>query len=521
MGEVYRAHDTMLRRAVALKIVRNDPGVGGTVGVADPAQRARFLREARAVAGLRHPNVVTIFDVGEIDATPYLAMELLDGSTLRRFIGQPVAMDRRVRWLAEIASALGAAHRAGLVHRDVKPENVMVCIDDTVKILDFGVAKVDVPDGPLSAAAHAQGAASFRTGFGAVVGTPRYMAPEQAAGLASDPRTDEFAWGLVAFELLTGLHPRDVRPGFSKEAEWREPAEPVERLCPGLPQPIAQAITRALERFADARFPSMEPIALALAPFAAPPVPRGFESTAPAAPAAPQHLVPSGMPTVPHPSTLGSQTIASPMGLAPGPPPAPPRKSGPGLALGLGALGLLVLGGGGASLAYWKLYAATDAAPTSAADAGAASNASAAGDAGAPSSSKATPTAAPTVTNGPRHADAGLAHDAGAKPRAIALGTKVMILRAGDYPPSVVENALAGRIASVERCMNASGVTASPTESSTINFSYESSGQVLSSSIDTSPSMTKCMSMDIAQGIALPAPKSGQRGGALVTVYLR
>jgi Protein kinase domain len=512
MGEVYHAHDTMLRRAVALKIVRTEPGQGGTAGVPDPGQRARFLREARAVAGLRHPNVVTIFDVGEVDGAPYLAMELLEGRTLRAFIGQPVPLERRVRWLTEIASALDAAHRAGLVHRDVKPENVMVCKDDTVKILDFGVAKVDGPEGPHSAA-HAQAAASFRTGFGAVVGTPRYMAPEQAAGLSSDPRTDEFAWGLVAFELLTGLHPRDVRPGFSKEAEWRDAAEPVERLCAGLPPPVAYVVGRALERFADARLPSMDAVVAALAPFAGPPAARGFEQTL-VAPQQPPYMLPSGASTVAGPPTLGNATIPSPSGAT-----APPKR-GPWLALGLGALALVVLGGGGAAIAYVWMNAGGDVAKVALdASPGAATATPAA----------LVPSASPRggASSGPGKrggaSDAG--HDSGDAPKpraAIALGMQVMLLQAGDYAVPTVEAALAPRVARVERCLNEAGADRATVREATVNFAYLPSGQVLASSVATHDgAMQACTVQDFAAGIALAPPKSGTRGGVLVTVFVR
>ncbi len=515
MGEVYRAHDTMLRRAVALKIVRVDRGNLAAAGVADPGQRARFLREARAVAGLRHPNVVTIFDVGEIDATPYLAMELLDGRTLRAFVGQPVALERKVRWLAEIASALAAAHRAGLVHRDIKPENVMVCGDDTVKILDFGVAKVAEPDGPLSAREHAQGAASFRTGFGALVGTPRYMAPEQAAGLTSDPRTDEFAWGLVAFELLTGLHPRDVRPGFSKEAEWREAAEPVERLCPGLPPPVAEAVGRALERFANARFPTMDAIVASLAPFVGPPAARGFEPTSPAQGPGPYPPNPAagGGSTVPNPSVLGTHTMSSPSSAM-----HPPPKRAPWLALGFGAVVLLVLAAGGSAV-YWTTRGGAAEMPSSAKDAGTAPVATtSAVTPPAPSSVPRTPSSAHSAPV--KAGDAGVPADAGAKPHVkISLAAKVTLLRPGDYPVSVVEGALSSRIAGVERCLNDAAADVPPDSGTTINFTYQADGAVLASSVHVGKGMGACVKGDITAGLHLGPPKSGTPGGVMVIVY--
>jgi serine/threonine protein kinase len=267
MGDVYRAFDTVLDRPVALKVLRTDRS-------GDDAQRMRrVVREARAAAALTHPNAVTIFDVGEADKEVFIAMELLDGEDLRSVIERgDASLDDKLRWLLEAARALHAAHARGLVHRDVKPENMFVCKGGTLKLLDFGIAKRDDEDGTHADVVFGAGPSSLRTTEGRRVGTPRYMAPEQHAGDATDPRTDEFAWGLVAFELLTGSHvvadlatmtvdgtarPVSAAPTAVRVAALRAKA-------PELPASIIDTIARALEPRKEDRFPSMAPIIAAL-----------------------------------------------------------------------------------------------------------------------------------------------------------------------------------------------------------------------------------------------------------------
>ncbi len=218
MGEVYSAYDTVLHRKVALKVLTlsSDPATFGSTPSSSNGA-ARILREARAAAGIAHPNAVSIYDVGEVDGVSFLAMELVAGRTLRTFIGDPsVPLARRIRWVTDVARALGAAHALGLVHRDIKPENVMVRDDGLVKVLDFGIARRAITKeeaaaaGPLDRAALEKLAISHGTltAEGVVVGTPMYMAPEQMRGEALDGRTDQFAWGVLAHEVLTRQAPR-------------------------------------------------------------------------------------------------------------------------------------------------------------------------------------------------------------------------------------------------------------------------------------------------------------------------
>jgi serine/threonine-protein kinase len=189
MGRVYRARDPMIDRLVAIK----------TLGVdLDPAQleefKQRFFREARSAGRVSHPNVVTIYDVGESDGVAFIAMEHVEGRTLRESLdgGARLGVDEACRVAAQVAHALAAAHRLGIVHRDVKPGNIMVTAAGGVKLMDFGIARL--PDG-------------MRTRTGLLVGSPLYVAPERMVGWEADGRSDIFSLGVVLYEVLTGAHP--------------------------------------------------------------------------------------------------------------------------------------------------------------------------------------------------------------------------------------------------------------------------------------------------------------------------
>ena len=192
MGEVYRARDTRLERDVAIKILPAPLAQ-------DTDRRARFEREARAVAALSHPNILAIHDVGLHEGTTYAVTELLEGETLRqRLEGGAMPPRKAVEIGVQIANGLAAAHEKGIVHRDLKPENVFVTRDGRVKILDFGLATelgTALPDSPTIAGG---------TEPGMILGTVGYMSPEQVRGTQVDPRTDIFALGAVLFEMLTG-----------------------------------------------------------------------------------------------------------------------------------------------------------------------------------------------------------------------------------------------------------------------------------------------------------------------------
>ena len=188
MGVVYEAEDTRLRRTVALKALPSEYS-------RDPVRRERLTREARAAASLTHPAIATIYALDEFDGTLYLVSELVRGHTLREELARgALPPERLLPTLIELASGLAAAHAAGIVHRDFKPENIVRCLDGRVKILDFGLAR------------QASGETRL-TQTGTTLGTPGYMPPEQLAGQDVDARTDVFAFGVVAWELATGVHP--------------------------------------------------------------------------------------------------------------------------------------------------------------------------------------------------------------------------------------------------------------------------------------------------------------------------
>jgi serine/threonine-protein kinase len=257
MGSVYRAYDAKLDRYVALKIVRA-VHASGSEGSTTNA-RSRLIREARTAAGVMHPNAVAIYDVGEFEGTAYIAMELIEGRTMRSYIGDAtIPLETRLLWLRDIARALSAAHQRGVVHRDVKPENVMIGRDGVVKMLDFGIARRT--DVAVEALAPTQRAIeSVVTGSASIVGTPFYMSPEQIHGGTVDARADEFAWGVTAHELLTGELPwgRERNPLSAIADMFSTPPRRVRDTVPDVPEPVQAAILRALARSPSGRFETM------------------------------------------------------------------------------------------------------------------------------------------------------------------------------------------------------------------------------------------------------------------------
>ncbi len=257
-GEVYRAYDTLLERDVALKTMRADKVLASDERRALSEAESRFLREARASARLRHASVVTIYDVGLVDGVPFIAMELVEGKPLRSYLlAATVPLATRLGWLIDVASALATAHAHGLVHRDVKPENVMIADDGRAKVLDFGIAR-RAPN----AAAPGATALGPPSSDGQVRGTLRYMAPEQLAGAAVDPRADQYAWGVVAYELLCGRHPADAAglPAQCPAAMVANVQPLVSSLSPGL----GGLLLRALAPRSEMRFASMDEIVVRL-----------------------------------------------------------------------------------------------------------------------------------------------------------------------------------------------------------------------------------------------------------------
>ena len=246
MATVYRGYQPSLQRYVAIKILPPQLAV-------DSAFVQRFLQEARSAARLEHPNIVAIHDVGEVDGTYFIVMQLLQGEPLNRLIQREgrLPLERMARITGQIASALDYAHKQGFVHRDVKPANIIVGPGDHATLTDFGVAKA-TQSGHL-------------TQTGAVIGTPEYMSPEQAKGDPVGPASDIYALGLVAYEMLTGEVPfkADSTPAILYKQVHERPA-PVRSKVPGLPATADKALARALAKIPADRFRTAGEFAAAL-----------------------------------------------------------------------------------------------------------------------------------------------------------------------------------------------------------------------------------------------------------------
>jgi len=256
MGEVYRARDANLRREVAIKILPDALS-------ADPDRIARFEREAHAIAALSHPNILAIHDFGNQDGVRYAVTELLDGRTLREVIrGGPLAPPKAIAMATQIARGLEAAHGRGVVHRDLKPDNVFVLNDGHVKILDFGLAKTARP-----ADAHSDQAstvAADATGAGAVLGTVGYMAPEQVRGGPVDHRADIFALGCVLYEMLAGRRPFTGDSSVDTLHATLHADPPDVATLAEVPEPLARIVSHALEKQPANRFQSAADLRFAL-----------------------------------------------------------------------------------------------------------------------------------------------------------------------------------------------------------------------------------------------------------------
>jgi eukaryotic-like serine/threonine-protein kinase len=241
MGEVFRAKDPRLGRDVAIKVLPAELS-------ADADRLRRFEKEARNASALNHPNIVTIYDAGGEGGMPWIAMELVDGQTLRQLIGSgPLPVRKLLPIAAQIAQGLARAHEVGIVHRDLKPENVMVTRDGLVKILDFGLAKLNAP---LSGSdQETQFPTVTGTSPGVVMGTVAYMSPEQAAGHAVDFRSDQFALGSILYEMATGRHAFQGKTAVDiLAAILNEEPEPIASASPQTPPPVRWIVERCLAK---------------------------------------------------------------------------------------------------------------------------------------------------------------------------------------------------------------------------------------------------------------------------------
>jgi len=249
MGLVYKAEDESLRRPVALKVL--PPDLVGNAG-----RRQRFLREAQAAAAVRHPSIAAIYEVGEDGDAVFIAMELVEGRTLRALLeAGPPPVPEALRIVSEIARGLERAHSAGVIHRDLKPDNVMLDSDGAVKILDFGLAKVFEASDPAAVSiSQLETRGADLTKEGSLVGTVAYMSPEQARGQPVDPRSDLFSLGVLLYELLTGRHPfRGPTPMDTLSAILKERPQSPSGVNPQLPPGLLRVLDRLLAKEPEGR----------------------------------------------------------------------------------------------------------------------------------------------------------------------------------------------------------------------------------------------------------------------------
>jgi len=256
MGNVYLAQDTRLPRKVALKTL--SPAL-----IHDENSRRRFDGEAHAASALNHPNVLTIYEFGDVNGIHFIASEYVEGTTLReKLLAGAVDLNSAVKIASQIAAGLGVAHAAGMAHRDIKPENVVIRNDGIVKVLDFGIAKLtegDTAERILS---------TFATQPGMVVGSVKYMSPEQARGLPVDSRTDIFSLGTVMYEMISGRAPFDgeTRSDVISEILKTDP-QPLEKIAPSTPSEIAAIVRKAMAKDREARYSSVGDLQTALQGF--------------------------------------------------------------------------------------------------------------------------------------------------------------------------------------------------------------------------------------------------------------
>ena len=252
MGEVYKARDLKLGREVAIKVLPQE--------MASDSQRLRrFEQEARAASALNHPNIVTIYEIGEHEGTPYIAMEYVEGKTLREIVTDgPLPNDKLIRYATQMAEGLAKAHQAGIVHRDLKPENIVISVDGYVKILDFGLAKL-LPEGEVGAELSTL---AKETTPGTILGTVGYMSPEQAKGESADFRSDQFSLGAIVYEMATGKRAFDRESATQTlNAIIEDEPEPLITLNEKVPAHVPAIVERCMAKLPEERYASTRDLA--------------------------------------------------------------------------------------------------------------------------------------------------------------------------------------------------------------------------------------------------------------------
>ena len=255
MGEVYLARDTKLSREVAVKVLPE--------ALAGQAERlSRFEKEARTASALNHPNIVTIYEIGHVDGTSFIAMELVDGKTLRELVAAgPIPIKKLLPLAAQMADGLARAHAAGIVHRDLKPENVMVTRDGFIKILDFGLAKL-VRKGFEASNGAEHPTVSRGTEAGTILGTVGYMSPEQASGVPADFRSDQFSFGSILYEMILGGRAFErSTPAQTLSAIIESEPDPLATVAPRTPTPLVWIVERCLSKDPEERYASTTDLA--------------------------------------------------------------------------------------------------------------------------------------------------------------------------------------------------------------------------------------------------------------------
>ena len=257
MGEIYKARDSRLNRVVAIKVLEPSK-------TRDPERRRRFIQEAQAASALNHPSIITIFDILPEGDTQYMVMEYVQGRTLHEMISEGrLPIPQVLQLAAQMASALSAAHAAGIIHRDFKPANVMVTGSGLVKVLDFGLAKLQPAMHPDEEQKTLTAAPLTREGV--IMGTVNYMSPEQAEGLKVDGRSDMFSFGAVLYEMITGQRAFAGDSGISTlSAVLRDEVKPIQQIVPDAPEVLVDVVSRCLRKSPAARLESMMDVETAL-----------------------------------------------------------------------------------------------------------------------------------------------------------------------------------------------------------------------------------------------------------------